>query len=505
MPVKSVWTTLGAAVGATALAVPAMVMPSGASAAAAYTPTITWGECTTPQPTGVECGTLDVPIDWSMSNDPRRAQIAIAVHRATKERRGTFTYNPGGPGTSGVGMLETWLTGFPYGPSAALPQRIRDHFDIVAWDPRGVGESSPQLVGCDATVTYGELPQAGPVDWTSVAHTYADSVSGALTVCQAANPDLAPYLGTSYVIQDLEALRQALAVAEWTYHGVSYGTTIGMAYARAYPDRIRALVLDGVAPPSQTQLQQAATMSWAWSYALRTFVGVYGAKLAHKVDRVVRALDAGPLTDPSGEPFPRFAQETLGLDSLVSSLWIQRGFESKRRLFAQLYQSAKTRGPVPQPVAPLPAQERMLPYVVSFVLCADRSDRPTPDQIAAIAETTAAAGLTAAGLQAIQRGLWCSGLPPIGIPVDASSTALRLTNSALVVNATGDPKTPWLRARLAASTIAGARLISYTGTQHGLFRRVGSTCIDGAVTRYLLTLQRPTADVSCPFTVAPAP
>jgi hypothetical protein len=145
-----------------------------------------------------------------------------------------------------------------------------------------------------------------------------------------------------------------------------------------------------------------------------------------------------------------------------------------------------------------------VPYIVSFVLCADRPDRPTAEQVAAIAETASAAGLTAAGTKAIERGLWCSGLPSIGVPVDATSEPLRLPASALVVNATGDPKTPWLRARVAASTIAGARLVSYSGTQHGLYRRVGSSCVDSAVTRYLMTLRLPSADASCPFSVAPA-
>ena len=463
---------------------------------------ITWVDCPSDLPDDVECGTLDVPIDWAVPDDPRRASIFFAVHRATGERKGTYTFNPGGPGGSGVGTLGTWLNGGPYGPSGALPPAILRHYDIVAWDPRGVGESTPALEGCDGTATYGELPQAGPVDWRAVATAYADSMSIALADCLAANPDLAPHLGTHYVIRDLEALRAALGVARWTYTGVSYGTTVGMAYAREYPDRVRALVLDGVAPTNQTQLQQASTMAWAWSTALRTFAGQYPAGFSRKVNRVIAALDEGPL-DFLGEPYPRFATDLLGLDRLVASLWMQGRYDGFRSTFQALDRAARERGLVIEPVPPRPAQAEPVPYIVSFVLCADRPDRPTVEQVAAIAETTASAGLTAAGLQAIQRGLWCSGLPRIGVPIDGSSVPIRLANSALVVNATGDPKTPWLRARVAASTIAGARLVSYTGTQHGLYRRVGSTCVDGAITRYLTTLRLPAGDVNCPFSVAP--
>ena len=475
---------------------------------------ITWVDCPSYLPNDVECGRLDVPIDWDVrpggpagpplsgADDPRRASIAFAVHRATGERRGAYTFNPGGPGGSGVGVLGTWLTGEPYGPWGALPPAILRHYDVIAWDPRGVGESTPALEGCDGSATYGELPQAGPVNWRAVATAYAESMTEALSDCLAANPDLAPYLGTHYVIRDLEALRAALGVARWTYNGVSYGTTVGMAYAREYPDRVRALVLDGVAPTNQSQLQQASTMAWAWSTALRTFTGRYPAGFSAKVNRVIAALDEGPL-DFRGEPYPRFATEFLGLDRQVASLWMQRGYDGQRSAFQALDRAARERGPVPQPVAPRPAQAEPVPFIVSFVLCADRPDRPTVEQVAAIAETTASAGLTAAGLQGIQRGLWCAGLPRIGVPLDASSVPLRLANAALVVNATGDPKTPWLRARVAASTIAGARLISYTGTQHGLYRRVGSTCVDAAITRYLTTLRLPAGDVNCPFSVAP--
>lgn len=489
------------------LAVASLASLAGTSTASGEetrSPSIEWVDCASNTPDGVRCGRLDVPIDWDTPDDPRRASIAFAVHRATGERRGTYTFNPGGPGGSGMDTLQTWLTGAPYGPWAALPPAILRHFDIVAWDPRGVGQSTPGLEGCDGTATYGELPQAGPVDWQAVASAYAASMRQALTDCLAANPDVAPYLGTYYVIRDLDALRSALGIAQWTYHGVSYGTTVGMAYARQYPDRVRALVLDGVATTNQTQLQQASTMAWAWSTALRTFAGQFPAGFSTKVNRVISALDDGPL-DFAGESYPRFATDLYGLDRTIASLWMQRTYPSIRGLFQALDESARTRVPSPEPVAPRPALREPIPFVVSFVLCADRPDRPTVEQVASIAETTDSAGLTAAGVQAIQRGLWCSGLPAIGVPIDGTSAPIRLRNSALVVNATGDPKTPWLRARMAASLINGSRMISYAGTQHGLYRRVGSSCVDGAVTRYLLTLRRPSKDISCPFSVAPPP
>ncbi|MFZ4510769.1 MAG: alpha/beta fold hydrolase [Candidatus Nanopelagicales bacterium] len=494
-------TLMSLTVIATAIAGTLQVAVPSAAQAGAAREAITWVDCPDRMPEGVECGRLDVPIDWAQPDDPRRASIAFAVHRATGKRIGTYTYNPGGPGTGGMDVLEFLLTGGPYGPSGALPASIQRHFDIVAWDPRGVAGSTPQLQGCDGTATFGELPQAGPVDWSAVATAYADSLGTTLRQCLEANPDLAPYLGTHYVIRDLDALRQALGVQQWTYNGVSYGTTVGLAYAREYPSRLRAMVLDGVAPTNQTQLQQASTMAWAWSTMLRVFAGTFPAGLSAKINRVITSLDEGPL-DLRGEPYPRFAENLYGLDGLISGLWGQGRYQSKREQFVALDAAARERGPVPGPVSPLPALQRPIDPVVSFVLCADRPDRPTVAQAAAIAETAASAGLTVAGTHAIERGLWCSGLPPIGVPIDASSEPVQLANSAVVVNATGDPKTPWLRARVGASLVQGARLISYTGTQHGVYRRVGSTCVDDPITRYLMTLRLPAGDLACPFTTA---
>ena len=476
------------ATSATAASVPVASGPTKSHASTAA--------CPIEMPAGATCGYLTVPTDWDLQDDTRTMSIAYAVHRATGKRLGALTYNMGGPGNGGVFSLPMWIG--TYGPNRAFPPEIVEHYDIVAWDPRGVDFTTPHLESCDPTFSLGPLPQAGPVDWLAAATNFAQSLRPQLQRCLADNPDVAPYLGTYYVIRDLDALRSALGYDTWSYYGISYGTTIGMAYARQFPDRLDQLVLDGVAPPNQSVLQSVNSQAWAWTYALRQFIAAYGAQFSRKVSRVLSTLDRGALVD-GNDTWTRFSDSDFdytSLESLVKGFG-QVTYDGKRQAFAHLYQLARTTSPM-RSTPDAPARDTPTSAIVSFVLCADRSDRPTPEQVAPIAQTAAQA-ITPSGTNAIWRGLWCSGLPAIGHSINASNAPILLRNSALLVNSSADPQTPWLRARLAASTIAGSRLITYTGTQHGVYRAVGSACVDDLVTRYLMTTRLPKGDPTCPL------
>jgi pimeloyl-ACP methyl ester carboxylesterase len=172
------------------------------------------GSCPLPTLKGWECSTLDVPMDWFNAANPDRVNIAVAVHRATGERRGSLTLNPGGPGSSSLLISDVIMK--------VLPVPVKRHFDIVLWDPRGIGLSTPVPTGCTTNPTaLPVIPATGPIDWSSVTQEYLAVQQAANLQCYEANLDLAPYLGTQFVVRDLEALRQALGVPRWTYWGMS--------------------------------------------------------------------------------------------------------------------------------------------------------------------------------------------------------------------------------------------------------------------------------------------
>ena len=191
--------------------------------------TITWGECPAQRFDGFECGVLTVPLDWDDLANPANAEIALSVKRATGKRMGFLSFNPGGPGVSGMASTP--------GIWADLPRQVQQRFDWVGWDPRGVGSSQPQLTGCieveaAARAAAYEPPATGPVDWQAYTETYVAALGPGLAECLEINKDVAPYLGTYYVVRDLEAMRAALGAPRWNFWGMSYGTRIGYRYAR---------------------------------------------------------------------------------------------------------------------------------------------------------------------------------------------------------------------------------------------------------------------------------
>jgi len=484
--------------GGLAIAQPASASPAQVPASPALG-TKPWA-CPSGMPAHVTCGRLDVPLDWSDPASARSVSIAFAVHRATDGRIGTLTFNPGGPGQSGVDALGFMLGAGP--PAMALPQQVVEHFDIVAWDPRGVGYSGPELTDCGRTdVAMDPIPQVGPIPWKEVAKGYAKRLAKVLRVCADANPEVAAHLGTAAVIDDLEALRQALQVEQWTYLGTSYGTTIGMAYARAHPDRIRAMVLDGVAPPSQTLLQAAGSQAQAWRAALDAFAAEY-PKAGALTQLVIDALDNRVL-EWRQVPFTRFPHGDAPVSlygSLSSYLQNERRFPALRDLIfdlaGQLDDSSAAADASEAATFTVPVNP-----IVSLVLCADRPNLPTIAQAAELALRADRKGLAVAGIPSLERSLWCAGLGDLGRPLDASTAPIVLPTPPLVLNAIGDMKTPMARARVAVEQLPGSRLITYLGTIHGLYPRAGSDCVNAAVTDYLINLRLPATDLTCPIPV----
>lgn len=184
----------------------------------------------------LECSTLEVPLDWA-EPDGESIELALARTSATGERVGTLVTNPGGPGASGIDFLA----------SGHLGSDLTEHFDVVSWDPRGVGRST--AVDCEEQVD--ELYLADPTPDDDAERAAAQQVAEQVSAdCATAGGELLEHLNTEVVARDLEAIRLALGGEKLNYLGFSYGTHIGQEYAELFGNRIRAMVLDGVVDPS---------------------------------------------------------------------------------------------------------------------------------------------------------------------------------------------------------------------------------------------------------------
>ncbi|MDT5196456.1 MAG: hypothetical protein QOH20_3210, partial [Mycobacterium sp.] len=212
-------------------------------------------------PAGAECGMLSVPVDYAKP-DGDVAQLAMIRFKATGDKIGSLIINPGGPGESGVDAAASIV--------GTMPDSVRQHFDVVGFDPLGVAKSTP-AVWCNSDPENDRLRADPQVDYSpaGVAHIESETRDFVQRCVDKMGKDFLANVGTANVAKDLDALRAALGDDKLTYLGYSYGTAIGTAYAEAYPQNVRAMILDGAvdpnADPVEADIRQAAAFQTAFN------------------------------------------------------------------------------------------------------------------------------------------------------------------------------------------------------------------------------------------------
>ena len=470
-----------AAAAALAIGSALLVAPAAAQEQPGAT-SLEWGRCALPDLKGWRCGTLTVPMDWFDRSNPDTAEIAFAVHRAEGTRRGTLTLNPGGPGSSSLLVVNTVMS--------ALPKQVKRHFDIVLWDPRGVGLSRPIPTDCTTLPpSLADIPGTGPIDWPAVTEEFLSQNAAANAQCFEANRDVAPYLGTEYVVRDLDALRRELGVVKWTYWGMSYGTRVGLVYAQRYPERLRATVLDGSVQPNSSLGELAAVSGASHQAALAMLAANVGRVHGTRMYRVISALNGRTYLDADGREVTRASFLGVMFSAAASQALIPDAITAIDEAYAALFGS---------PRATREDADYGSFYARRFVMCGDFSDRPTTEQAAAWASASAAIGSVRAGQLTLTWLSWCAGVPAFDHPVTRLTRPLRLATPPVVLNATGDPATPWVWAREMVTYFQGSSLITYEGVGHVLYGVTPSRCVNDAVTAYLMRLERP-GNLTCPY------
>ncbi|MCY3544984.1 MAG: alpha/beta fold hydrolase [Chloroflexi bacterium] len=203
---------------------------------------------------GVECGILDVPADY---RDPEGGSITIAVNvrraDSPNERIGYLFVNPGGPGGSGLK--------FARDSEYVFADELVSRFDIVGFDPRGVGVSEPEFA-CGAP---GErLALLGTIDGDIDTQDETAAGEAAANLCIESMGAVGGLLHSEYVARDMDEIRKALGAEQISYFGFSYGSTLGVWYATLFPNSVRAMVVDGADNPvddANTQQERMEELS----------------------------------------------------------------------------------------------------------------------------------------------------------------------------------------------------------------------------------------------------
>jgi pimeloyl-ACP methyl ester carboxylesterase len=209
-------------------------------ATAAQAAKVTWKKCGTTNYPTLQCASLKVPLDHA---NPYGKQITLALsrvpHTATTYQ-GPLLVNPGGPGGSGL-----TLAGFV---ASSLPKAVASQYDVIGFDPRGVGASTPALdckPGHFNPVRPDSVPSTPALEKANLtrAKAFADA-------CGRKYASVLPYINTISAVQDMDSIRQALGAKKINYFGYSYGTYLGSVYAKLFPERVRRLVLDSIVDPT---------------------------------------------------------------------------------------------------------------------------------------------------------------------------------------------------------------------------------------------------------------
>ncbi|WP_329332895.1 alpha/beta hydrolase [Streptomyces sp. NBC_00663] len=201
---------------------------------------LTWKSCGTTNYPTLQCASLKVPLDH---DDPHGRQITLALSRVphtAKKSQGPLLVNPGGPGGSGL-----TLAGFVAG---SLPKAVTAQYDVIGFDPRGVGKSKPAL-DCEPGHFDPVRPDSVP-STPAIERANLQRAKSFAAACGKKHADLLPYINTVQAVQDMDSIRAALGAKKINYFGYSYGTYLGAVYAKLFPERVRRLVLDSIVDPT---------------------------------------------------------------------------------------------------------------------------------------------------------------------------------------------------------------------------------------------------------------
>jgi pimeloyl-ACP methyl ester carboxylesterase len=476
---------------------PAVAQGRPATLAGFYAQRLTW----TPCHAYFQCARLWVPFDYARPGGRDFSLPVIKLPAARPaERIGALVFNPGGPGASGVQYTLAART-------AEFTQEIRDRFDIVGFDPRGVGDSVP-AVRCDETGQAGGPFYATPATAAELAADES-STQNYVQACVRGAGALLPYLGTPSVARDMDVLRAALGQSRLTYLGLSAGTALGASYVQQFPRQVRAIVLDGAVDPRTSGLDVNIAQAQGFTVAFDEFLAWCASQRAcplpssvpqatQQVLRLITGANNHPLAT-TGYNGQRADGDTVRT-AIEASLYAKSWWPD---LEAALGWALRGDGTDVATLANSLSQDNTNGSHGNFSdanIAIGCLDSPWPKSVAAYqaAAARAARAWPLFGSAFVWSGLTCAYWPVPGHQVLTGTTSGAASGvpPVLVVGEVRDPATPYAGAVAMARWLPTGVLLGWNGAGHTSYLR-GSSCVDNAVDAYLITLRTPPNGMVC--------
>ncbi|MEU0332672.1 alpha/beta hydrolase [Streptomyces sp. NPDC006193] len=459
------------------------------------------GSAPSPLPDGAEwqCATMKAPLDWS---EPRGDTIGIALIRARASgpasgRIGSLVFNFGGPGGSGVTALPA------FGEDYAA---LRTRYDLVSFDPRGVGRSAPVRCESDSRLDVYFQQDATPDDGTERAELLKRT-RAFNAACEKNSGMILPHVRTTDAARDMDLMRRVLGDGKLHYFGISYGTELGGVYAHLFPTHIGRAVFDAVVDPTETPEQSALGQARGFQRALDNFardctsktaqcpVGDTEQEVKDRIAKLLRDLEKKPIEGL----FPRRLTQTAATNGIAQSLYsrdfweyltegLEQAYEGDGRILMMLSDSMNGRNDN--------GEYSNIAAANLAVNCSDEKPRYTEADVRhRLPEFRAASPLF--GEYLAWGMVSCTGW---AVPGAADRTDVSAPGSApiLVVGNTGDPATPYEGAGKMADALGEgvAVELTYKGQGHGAYDS-GNKCVQNAVNGYLLDGRLPRTGTVC--------
>lgn len=454
----------------------------------------------------LECGTVEVPVvypdviaqDKALGNPwkveagrPTTIKIAVSRIPAKGKRKGSMLVNPGGPGGSGINT--------PVGlADPAFEARILEHYDIVGFDPRGVGASIPNL-RCLTDKQFDAVRTGGHATFSKadVAIQNKHNKQYIAGCIKEVGATFLAHIGTRDVVRDMDVIRSAVGDKKMTYIGYSYGTFLGSQYAEAFPHKIRALVLDGVVDPTEDSAESAINQGAGFQQAFEAWarwcakegdcpLGNDWRKATAEFHKLARPLIKKPMyTIVMSRPLG-WADAVQGV---IASMYSQNTWPLLKLGLQQL--KAGVGGDIMLALADgyygrwVDGTYSTTQDVFSAVLCMDNSTkRSHAEQIDVQRRYLKAMAFADPGgkVEDVPREL-CE-MWPARNTIKAHSPRVKSNGNILVVSTTGDPATPYMAGVRLARDL-NAPLVTYVGEGHCSALR-GYPCVDKYVGDFIV-------------------
>ena len=453
---------------------------------------IVWGACEGSASVEVECGNFEVPFDYS---DPEKGSFVLYIKKRNAanqaDRIGSMLVNPGGPGFGGSSLADDAQYYFS--------QDLIDRFDIIAWDPRGTGESTPSVDCVDTFDEYFGLDS--PPETPEEKQALIDASQAFNDKCSENSGTILPYISTKASAADMNSIRLALGEEKVSYFGFSYGSELGATWATMYPDTVRAIVLDGAVDPNASSIQEGMNQAKGFEAQLATFLKQCserptcefhnGGKAEAAFDKLVLDIDDKPLVVSAdrtavnqGVLFTAVAQAMYSdyyWPQLGEALYDAQLGDGKGllQLYDDYYQRKEdgTYG-------------NELEAFLS-ISCLDDPGATSVDEVDSHIEEFIAAAPRLGGNFAY--GYSCALWP---VP-QASKVAINGNGAGpiVVVGTTGDPATPLDSTRKMAKGLEQGVLVVVDANQHTGYG--ANNCVVAAVDNYLINLTVPENELTC--------